>query len=45
MRCAVQVEPIRMTTKRASILAMITHELITNVAKYAYPDGAGHGQL
>jgi two-component sensor histidine kinase len=39
--CDIKVEPIRMTTKQASVLAMIAHELITNVAKYAYPGGTG----
>jgi two-component sensor histidine kinase len=39
--CTVDVEPIRMGKKRASILAMIVHELTTNAAKHAYPGGAG----
>jgi two-component sensor histidine kinase len=39
--CRVDVEPIKMATRRASILAMIAHELTTNVAKYAYPGVAG----
>jgi two-component sensor histidine kinase len=41
LQCTVEVEPIWIATKQASPLAMITHELITNVAKYAYPGGAG----
>jgi two-component sensor histidine kinase len=39
--CTIEVGPIWIATKRASILAMIAHELITNVAKYAYPAGTG----
>jgi two-component sensor histidine kinase len=41
LRCTVELEPIRMATERASILAMIAHELITNAAKYAYPGAGG----
>jgi two-component sensor histidine kinase len=41
LQCTVEAESIRMGTTRASMLAMIAHELITNVSKYAYPGGAG----
>src|SRR5262249_32203195 len=40
LRCTVEIEPTRMATKRAGIVAMIIHELVTNAAKYAYPGGA-----
>ena len=35
----VTAEPLRMTGSHAIALAMLTHELITNALKHAYPEG------
>jgi two-component sensor histidine kinase len=37
---SVHAEPLRISGSHAIALAMLTHELITNALKHAYPEGA-----